>query len=613
MRTARTRIGEAGPGVSRAARPLPVAHLRLLATTDLHAQLIPWDLYADRAVRGRGLSRLATLIAAARAESEASLLLDNGDFLTGSPLSDFPEARGGAGEGNLVVAAMNRLGYDAVGLGNHEFSRGLPYLTEALAGAGFPVVNANVTGPDGLPVFLPRLMLGREITDDTGETAPVTIGITSALPVQTALWERHHLDGRLTIKALLATVRSEVRLLRDKGADVVVVLAHSGFGDENRGHRNRVNVARTVAAMPGVDAVIAGHTHDVWPLAPVTGERGAALVLPGAMGSHLGVIDLRLVRRSGRWLVAGHDSSLRPVQPDGAPPVIEDAALAALASPAVVRLSQVLGREIGQTALPLDTHFALARDSAVPRLVARAMQDFVERTGLVPGLPVLAAVAPARTGGRGGPENYVHIPPGPLCERDLGALVPYDDLVAAIGLRGDDVLRWLEHAANLFPQIVPGAQDVPLIRPGVPSFLFDAVYGLTYRIDLSIAPTPGGKAEPGQGRIRDLRWRGQPVRPGDRFVLATSSHRLAGGGAFPLPAAGREVTLPQASLRDVLRRALSAAPVTQAALAPSAWSLAPVPGATALLETGPEATPPDTAFQALGPSAGGFQRFRLHL
>jgi 2',3'-cyclic-nucleotide 2'-phosphodiesterase/3'-nucleotidase len=592
---------------------LPEARLRLLATTDLHAQLIPWDLYADRAVRGRGLSRLATLIAEARAGAETCLLLDNGDFLTGSPLSDFPEAAGDGGEGNLVIAAMNRLGYDAAGIGNHEFSRGLPYLNRAVAQARFPVVNANVSGPDGLPLFAPRLFLHPEITDDSGETAPVCVGITSALPVQTALWERHHLDGRLTIKALLATIRSEVRLLRDKGAEVVVVLAHSGFGDENRGHRNRVNVARTVAAMPGVDAVIAGHTHDVWPLSPVSAEREAALVLPGAMGSHLGVIDLRLVRRGGRWLVAGHESALRAVQPDDGAPAAEEPGLAALAAPAVARLSQLLGREIGQTTLPLETRFALARDSAPPRLVARAMQDFVERSGLVPGLPVLAAVAPARTGGRGGPENYVQIPPGPLCERDLGALVPYDDLVAAVGLRGDDVRRWLEHAANLFPQIAPGARDVPLIRDEVPSFLFDAVYGLTYRIDLTVPPVPGGKAEPGQGRIRDLRWRGQPVRPGDRFVLATSSHRLAGGGAFPLPPAGREVALPQASLREVLRRALAGAPVTQSALAPPAWAFVPVPGATALLDTSPGEDAAAAGFEALGPAPGGFQRFRLHL
>lgn len=582
------------------------ACLRLLATTDLHAQMTARDLCSGAALAGRGLTRLATLIAEARAGAETALLFDNGDFLTGSPLSD--EAEGAA----LVVAAMNRLGYDAVGLGNHEFSRGLPFLAGALAAAEFPVLSANLRQAGGGPLFRPHVILRLMVRDGAGRSWPVAVGVTSVLPVQTALWERHHLQGQVTVRPLLAAVRAEVRALRRRGAEVVVVLAHCGLAEDESRPRDRVNLARAVAGLAGVDAVIAGHTHAVFPPGPVRGSgEGAALVLPGAMGSHLAVIDLRLRRQGCRWQVAGHESALRATQPEGAGPVPEDAALTALAAPLLRRLEQRLDRPVCHSPQPLETCFALVRDGAVARLLAGAMLAHVGASGVAGALPVVAAVAPPRTGGRGGPGNYLALPAGPLRERDLAGLVPFDDAVVAVEMRGRHLRRWLERAAGLFRQVAPGARDAPLLRPGVPGFLFDAIYGLDYRIDLAAPAWSGGRGLQA-GRIRDLHHAGRPVAPGDSFVLVTTSHRLAGGGAFPLPGRLRPLPLPVQGLREVLRAALTGAGGA-AVTAPPAWSFVPMPGTTACFDSAPGARPPDAGIEPLGAAPGGFQRFRLHL
>jgi len=615
-----TDLGSTG-AMQRRPRPAAAATeatLRILATTDLHAQMLPVLPYADRPASGVGLSRLASLIAEARREMPGALLFDNGDFLTGGALADDLAARGGPGPDrpHPMILAMNHLAYDAVGLGNHEFSHGLPYLDDSLAAACFPVVSANVRRPDGRPAYATRLLLHRQVPDGAGGLHPVVVGVTAALPPQTAAWERDHLAGRIVTGAILAAVRAEVRALRREGADVVVVLAHSGVDPQPSGRgRLRENAAQAVAALAGVDAVIAGHTHDLFSTVAKRGGGGAAaLVLPGALGSHLGVIDLRLGRRpGGRWRVLGRAAGLRPVMTaDG--PVAEDVAIAAIGRPLHAELRQRLDRVVGHTPVQLDTHFALVRDCAALHFVGRAMQAHV-KAHLDPALdelPVLPAIAPARSGGRGGPENFTCIPPGPLKLRHAGDLFPFPDRIVALELRGDGLRAWLERSASIFARVMPGARDAPLVNSQMPGFTFDVVLGVSYRIDLS-APArhdaAGAVADPAACRIRDLCHQGRPVAADDRFVLVTSSHRLGGGGRFPLPHPLRELPLPPLGLRDALARADGPA----AGPLPPGWSFQPLPGATALFDCAPQAVAPDTAIEPLGLTPAGFQRFRLHL
>ncbi len=118
--------------------------LRILATTDLHMHLLPYDYFIDAPSDIRGLTRTASLIAAARAEADNCLLLDNGDFLTGTPMADEIARRISApntadSELHPMIAVMNRLGYDAATLGNHDFDHGIAFLQKTLAGAEFPL------------------------------------------------------------------------------------------------------------------------------------------------------------------------------------------------------------------------------------------------------------------------------------------------------------------------------------------------------------------------------------------------------------------------------------------------------------------------------------------
>jgi 2',3'-cyclic-nucleotide 2'-phosphodiesterase/3'-nucleotidase len=258
-------------------------HLRILATTDLHACLTAWDYYAHRSAEGRGLSRVAQLISAARGEVDNSLLFDNGDFLSGSGIGDLLAAQFPAQGAHPMIAAMNDLGYDAVNLGNHEFSHGLPFLRHSAKDARFPFVSSNFAFDD-LPFARQTLLLDCRCVDGSGQEHLLKVGVMGLLPAQTLVWEAAHLNGHAYAAPMLTAAKHYAATLRAAGADIVVALAHTGLAQGDAGESGGQNMgeehlAHAVAAIAGIDVVIAGHTHQQFPTAQGGAEAG--LVLPG--------------------------------------------------------------------------------------------------------------------------------------------------------------------------------------------------------------------------------------------------------------------------------------------------------------------------------------------
>ncbi|OYU19703.1 MAG: 2',3'-cyclic-nucleotide 2'-phosphodiesterase [Rhodobacteraceae bacterium PARR1] len=610
--------------------------LRILSTTDLHAQVLPWDYASDRPAPGTGIAALSTVIAAARAEFPNSLLLDNGDFLQGSALGDLAATEGAAGQSpvNPVVHAMNALGYDAGTLGNHDFSHGLPHLIRAVDDAGYPVVCANAIAapprnlsdhrPEALSLVAPWAMLDRVLTDESGQRHRLRIGVTGFLPPQTALWERGHLEGRVKIEDILTAARRTLPRLRAEGADIVVVLAHSGIGSSIP-EPGMENAALALAALPGVDAVVMGHTHLIFPqpgqpdqdgVDPRRGTlAGKPAVMAGAYGARLGVIDLLLERGdTAAWRVLSHRVETRPaaaIAPDPAPPVLA----------AHLRTLDWVRTRLGRVDQPMTTHFALIAPSDALRLLALAQGRHVAealRDSPMGHLPVLSAVAPFKAGGRGGPGFYVNIPPGDLLLRHVLDLYPHPNTLTALRLTGAEIAQWLERAAGLFHRITPGVVDQPLINPDFPAFNFDLIHGLEFRIDLSQPSrfdTRGRLIAPDAQRITHLTWRGAPLNPAQSFIVATNCYRSNGGSGFAGTERGNLVLDDGIPVRDVvvqhLRDRGSRLPP-----AASGWGFAPMPGTSVTFLSSPAARDhllSPSAPEPLDLTPDGFLRFRLRL
>ncbi|SEN65080.1 2',3'-cyclic-nucleotide 2'-phosphodiesterase / 3'-nucleotidase [Gemmobacter aquatilis] len=619
-------------------RPAIRSTLRLLATTDVHVHLLGYDYFTDRPSTGIGLAHTAALIAQARAEVPNVLLFDNGDFLQGNPLGDYIMQSGAlqAGRVHPAVQAMNRLGYDAATLGNHEFNYGLDPLLLSLGGAGFPIVSANVARRLGASpteddtLLPPFVLLKRTLLDDAGGRHPITIGVIGFAPPQIVDWDRLLLAGALHTRGIAETAAVLVPRMRALGADLVVALSHSGIGalDLDPGAENATTALATV---PGIDAIIAGHSHLVFPSDAFAGLAGIDVaagrimgtpaVMPGFNGSHLGVIDLDLAQGPDGWQVRGAQVAARPVQGAAALPPAPEVLRAV--NPDHAATLAYARRPVGASAAPLHSYFVAVAANLPLRVVAQAQADHVRHQ--LQGrpeaqLPVLSAVSPFRAGGRGGPGNYIDIPAGPLALRNVAELYLFPNTIAALRLTGAELQDWLENAMGLYRQITPGLPDQPLIDDDFPSYNHDRILGVSFAVDLTQPARYdrfGALADPGAQRVRDLRFAGQPIDPAAEFVLATNSYRAAGCGGYHAARADRLIDVGRATIRDILLRCVADQPPIVSDRT-SSFHLLPVPGASVLFDTGPgaQAHLADIAHFApepLGLTEAGFLRFRLHL
>lgn len=615
--------------------------LRVLATTDLHGHILPWDDLSSQPAPDRGLAQVASLIATARAEVPGCLLLDNGDFLNGSPLSDHvaetrvPNARWP----HPMIASMNALGYDAATLGNHEFSNGLDVLRQSLAQAQFPVVATNLDrlcAGGRRRAFLPRqALLHRTLTDHSGAEHLLTIGILGFLPPQTAQWERRHLAGRIGARGILSSARRAVARLRRTGADLVIALSHSGLGGLAQSDEAE-NISCALAGVEGIDAVIAGHTHQVYPIAASDGavspgqplaRHGKPLVMPGFYGSHLGVIDLTLGHDGAGWRVVGHEAALRPVARRVGPSgrvealVAPDPTLAEGAARDTAAMRQRAAEKVGETATALQSYFALIGQSPVQNLLAEAQARNM-RLALQgqpeAALPMLVSVAPFKAGGRGGPDNFTDIPPGCLTARNIADLYIHPNSPVALRVKGAELALWLERSVSLFRQVTPGAQEANLVNPDFPAYNFEMIHGLTYRVDLSQPArfdALGQVAAPGARRIVGLCFNGRPLVADQSFILVTNSYRASGGAGFAGTDPPDVVMEESRPLRRILQDHVAAEGVVHPERA-AGWRFAPMPGTSVAFDSGPGAMAHAAGIEGLEPiglQPTGFLRFRLRL
>lgn len=572
--------------------------LRLLETTDVHMNLVDFDYYQDKPTAEYGLARTATLIKAARAEAKNTLLFDNGDLIQGSPLGHQvarvqPLA---PGQVHPAMKVLNALGVDAANIGNHEFNYGLDFLRRTIADAKFPYVNANVMLPDGTThAFTPYVLLERAFTDEAGTKRTLKVGVIGFVPPQIMQWDRANLLGRVVAKDILETARRYVPEMKARGADVVVAIPHSGF---ERGETLMFaeNTVARLAEVPGIDAILFGHSHGEFPGRFFAGHpkvdlargtiNGVPAVMPGFWGNHLGVIDLVLDDSGGAWKVKDSRAELRPVWDRAArKPLVEaDPSIVALVAQEHAATVATMRAEVARTSSPIHSYFAQVADDPSVQLVSQAQLAYGRRVlqgTAYERLPLLSAAAPFKTGGRQGWTYYTDIPAGPLALRNVADLYIYPNTVKLVELTGAQVREWLEMSAGQFNRIDPkGAPAQELLNPAFPSYNFDTIDGVSYRIDVTQPPRydrNGRMAEPGARRIVDLRFDGKPIDEAARFIVVTNNYRASGGGNFP-GLDGRNIVV---DAPDENREALVMYLQASGRVDPAAdgnWQFVPVPG-----------------------------------
>ncbi|OAT27689.1 2',3'-cyclic-nucleotide 2'-phosphodiesterase [Buttiauxella brennerae ATCC 51605] len=526
--------------------------LRILETSDLHSNMMDFDYYKDTSTEKFGLVRTASLINAARGETVNSVLVDNGDLIQGSPLGDYMAAKGlKKGDIHPVYKALNTLDYAVGNLGNHEFNYGLDYLHMALSGAKFPYVNANIIdAKTNKPLFTPYVIKETVVKDKDGKEQTLRIGYIGFVPPQIMTWDKTNLEGKVTVQDITETARHYVPEMRKQGADLVVVIAHSGLSSDPY-HAMAENSVYYLSKVPGVDAILFGHAHAVFPGKDFANIKGVDLekgtlngipaVMPGMWGDHLGVVDLVLNNDSGSWKVTSSKAQARPIYDSVAKKALvpEDAKLVEVMKHDHDATREFVSKPIGKSSDNMYSYLALVQDDPTVQVVNNAQLAYVEKyiqgDPDLANLPVLSAAAPFKVGGRkNDPASFVEVEKGQLTFRNAADLYLYPNTLVVVKASGKEVKEWLECSAGQFNQIdVNSTKPQSLINwDGFRTYNFDVIDGVDYQIDVSQPARYDGECQmvnPKAERIKGLTFKGKPIDPNATFLVATNNYRAYGG------------------------------------------------------------------------------------
>ncbi|MEU8974463.1 5'-nucleotidase C-terminal domain-containing protein [Streptomyces monashensis] len=506
----------------------------ILGTTDLHSHVFDWDYYKDAAYSDKagnsvGVARVATLIKQQReAKGEhRTLLVDAGDIIQGTSLAYYfarvdpiTGTDGKKGPRHPMAVAMNHMRYDAAALGNHEFNYGIEVLRKFESQCRFPLLGANALDAKTLkPAFHPYTVKRICVPG-----APdIKVGILGLTNPGIALWDKDNVSGKMVFPGLVEQAKKYVPRLRALGCDVVFLTDHSGldgsssYGDALPYVENASNIV--AEQVPGIDAILVGHTHVEVPSYTVkNAETGEDVLLsePYCWGYRLSVFDFEVELEHGRWKVVGKKAqTLNPNTVD------EDPEIKKLLQADHELVVKYVNTAVGTCTEDLSAAESCWKDVPIMDFIQKVQADTV-KAGLSTAdaaLPLISVAAPfSRT---------ADIPKGNVTIKDIAGLYIYDNTLYGKKLTGAQLKDYLEYAAKYYHQVPAGTKVDTATLTNANSFwdyMYDVAAGVDYEIDI---------AQPEGSRIKNLSYNGAPVAADQVFVVAVNNYRANGGSGYP--------------------------------------------------------------------------------
>jgi 5'-nucleotidase/UDP-sugar diphosphatase len=456
--------------------------LTILHTNDFHARFEPISRFdsgcsSEDNTEGKcfgGSARLVTAVGEARARSNNSILVDGGDQFQGTLFYTYYK-------GKLAAEMMNKMGYDAMTVGNHEFDDGPEVLRGFMDAVDFPVLmsNADVSGEE--------LLAGTLAKSTVIERGGEKLGLIGLTPQDTD--ELASPGPNITFSEPVAAVQGEVDRLTEMGVNKIIVLSHSGF----------VVDKAVAAATTGVDVIVGGHSNtllsntqeravDIYPV--MVGET--AIVQAYAYGKFLGELNVTF-NDAGEIVEAKGE----PLIMDGS--VTEDAGTVARITEAAAPLEEIRSKVVAEAAAAIEGDRAICRvqECAMGNLVADAMLARVKDQGI--------EIAIANSGGL-----RASIDAGEVTQGEVLTVLPFQNTLSTFNVSGQTVIDALEN----------GVSQIEEVKGRVPQ-----VAGISFTVDAS--------AEVG-ARISDVMVGGAPIDPAKVYGLVSNNYVRGGGDGYKM-------------------------------------------------------------------------------
>ena len=476
-------------------------HVVILATSDMHGNVCSFSYEDNTETANNGMARLYTYIQKVREENPIVFLVDAGDDIQGTIMTDDLANKNPDNE-HPVIAAMNYMGYDAMTLGNHEFNWGIDNMLKILSKANFPVLGANVLNKDG------SYVTGKGWTIlDRGGVKLAVIGVcTPDIPI----WDggKQGIDDTV-FEAGNVAVKKAIEEIGDQ-ADIILVSAHMGqfaeFDQDNGSDAGQ----KIVEDNPAVDILQVAHMHitvnDKIGETPVVGVRNS--------GREIARIDVTLdadksIKEITTEIVDMAD--YEPSQEIRDIPVVKD-----LHEQTITFIKGTVD-ENGQPVNPLGTtsgKFQPENEIAgLPegKLQDTAVMDLILAVQLLySGADVTACALFKDTS---------DLPEGVINYGNIFDIYKFDNTLYTVNVTGKELKDYMEWSAACYNQWKPGDINISF-DPDHPGYLYDMFAGVDYEIDLS---------QPAGQRIKNVMFHGEPLRDDQVLKLAVNNYRYSSG------------------------------------------------------------------------------------
>jgi 5'-nucleotidase / UDP-sugar diphosphatase len=460
--------------------------LHILHTNDFHSRIEPISAFdstcnAEQTAAGEcfgGSARLAVAVAQLRTTlaDQNLILLDAGDQYQGSLMYT-------TYKGAVEAEMMELIGYDAMAVGNHEFDDGPAGLAALIEATSFPIISGNIDAS------AEPLLAGLEdhvILEVGGEQ----IGIVSATTIDTP--EIASPGGNVVFGAEVDSVAADVAALTAEGVTKIIVLTHVGITHD-----------MDLAAIPGVDAVVGGHSHTLMAngvegaMAYPTMVGAVPVVTAGAYGKYLGHLTLTFDDAGNVTEVVGEAMLLDVSVPED-PAIL--ARIAELAAP----IEELKNRVVAEATAPIEGAREVCRvmECAMGTLVAEAMLARVADQGVT--------IAIANGGGL-----RASIDAGPVTMGEVLTVLPFQNTLSTFEVTGEVLIAALENG-------------VSLVEEG--SGRFPQVAGMMYTFDP--AAVAGARVSEVLVLIGEDAW--GPIDPAATYKVVSNNFVRGGGDGYAM-------------------------------------------------------------------------------
>lgn len=474
--------------------------IQILATSDIHGYVMPTK-FGHAINEPLGLAKIATIIEEKRQQAP-TLLIENGDFIQGSPLTYY-QYKYEANEANAMIELANAMHYDAAVFGNHEFNYGHKIFEQAVKEANYPYLAANIVDDNGKSITQPYM-----IKEVDGVRLAVLGVTTQFVPV----WEApEHITGIHFEDAFNATKQWVTYLKQNEQYDVLIVAYHGGFErDFTTGELIEADSGENVGyrickEIDDIDILISGHQHREI----ATTLFGKSVIQPGTKGVCLGEITLTVTLEGDKVTAITHKPTLQYVDENTQPQQKIVDLHAAIYARTQHWLDDTMGTIKG------DIHFDNAFEA---RVKEHPYVELINRIQMEVADVTISSTA------------LFHDEPGGLPNtvtmRDIVTNYIYPNTIKVLRLSGADIIAALERCAEYFAiengeLVVSQAFKYPKAEP----YNYDMWEGIDYTFDIT---KPVGQ------RVVRAEKDGKALDVTAKYDVVMNNYRATGAGGYPM-------------------------------------------------------------------------------